>query len=63
MPVGEFQKLLAIDVIGQNPQRLVSLLRKTQATRRMSTNHCLLCAIGATIPVSRLDAGSLAASR
>ena len=33
MPVGEFQKLLAIELIGQNPQRLVSLLRKTQMTQ------------------------------
>ena len=55
MPVGEFQKLLAIDLIGQNPQRLVSLLRETQATR-VSTNHCLLYATGTTIPVSRIDA-------
>ena len=33
MPVGEFQKLLAIELIGHNPQRLVSLLRKTQVTQ------------------------------
>jgi hypothetical protein len=33
MPVGEFQKLLAIDLIRQNPQRLISLLRKTQMTQ------------------------------
>lgn len=33
MLIGEFQKLLAINVIGQIPQRLVSLLRKTQATQ------------------------------
>jgi hypothetical protein len=33
MMIGEFQKLRAIDLIRQNLQRLVSLLRKTQATQ------------------------------
>jgi hypothetical protein len=33
MLIGEFQKLLAINVIGQIPQSVVSLLRKTQATQ------------------------------
>jgi hypothetical protein len=33
MPIGEFQELRAIDVIRQNLQRLVSLLRETQTTQ------------------------------
>jgi hypothetical protein len=53
MPVGEFQKLLAIDLIRQDPQRLISLLPITQMTQGVNQP---LSAVrhGITVPVARL---------
>jgi hypothetical protein len=53
VPVAEFEKLLAIKLVGHSPQRVISLLGKTEATqdvnqplpaiRRMHPQPCLQC--------------------